>query len=130
MRPLPYVLPYALAFWLAFLRAFSPEFRIVRNAQREQGSTDSRTLQVITRGQVTRGAYRILRHPSYTAGILLNTGVGIALGSRVSTLILALVSCIVYLYRIRVEERALAATIGEPYRQFMSGRKRLVPFVY
>jgi protein-S-isoprenylcysteine O-methyltransferase Ste14 len=79
---------------------------------------------------VSRGAYRILRHPSYTAGILLNTGIGIALGSWASALLLAVASFAVYLYRIGIEERALVATIGEPYRQFMLGRKRLIPFVY
>ena len=79
---------------------------------------------------VTRGAYAILRHPSYTAGILLNTGVGIALGSWASAGIQAVASFAAYSYRIAVEERALLATIGEPYRQFMSTRKRLIPFVY
>lgn len=194
MRPFPFVWPWALVFWLAFLWAFSPEFRIVQRARREQGSTDSRSLQVVTRGQglaflasfflawlpalrlaprhprlvfvigvavmiagsllrrhcwrmlgesftgdvraradqevVSRGAYRILRHPSYTAGILLNTGVGIALGSWGSAILLTVASFAVYLYRIAVEERALLATIGEPYRRFMAGRKRLIPFVY
>lgn len=79
---------------------------------------------------ITRGAYRVLRHPSYTAGILLGIGVGIALGSWASALLLAVVSFAVYSYRIAVEERALLAVIGEPYRRFMSTRKRLVPFVY
>ena len=79
---------------------------------------------------VNRGAYRILRHPSYTAGIMLNTGVGIALGSWASAALLAVSSVLVYMYRIVVEERALLAVIGEPYRQFMNTRKRLIPFVY
>ena len=79
---------------------------------------------------ITHGAYAVLRHPSYTAGILLNTGVGIALGSWASTALLALASIAVYGYRIVVEERALLAAIGEPYRRFMSTRKRLIPFVY
>lgn len=194
MKPLPFVWPYALVFWLVFLWAFFAESRIVRRAQRAQGATDSRSLQVIMIGQgiayvaafwmafmpplrfapvherlvfgvglativagallrrhcwrmlgssftgdvrarpdqevVSRGAYRILRHPSYSAGILLSTGVGIALGSWASALVLAVASFGVYLYRIRVEERALVATIGEPYRQFMLGRKRLIPFLY
>ncbi|MFL5560745.1 MAG: methyltransferase family protein [Gemmatimonadaceae bacterium] len=194
MKPLPFVRPYALVFWLVFIWAFFAESRIVRRAQRMQGATDSRSLQVIMIGQgiayvvafwmafmpglrvaptherlvfalglvaiiagallrrhcwrmlgasftgdvrarpdqevVSRGAYRILRHPSYSAGILLNTGVGIALGSWASALLLAAASFAVYLYRIGVEERALVATIGEPYRQFMIGRKRLIPFVY
>jgi protein-S-isoprenylcysteine O-methyltransferase Ste14 len=79
---------------------------------------------------VTRGAYRILRHPSYTAGIVLNTGVGIALGSWASAALLALSSLAVYLYRMTVEERALLTVIGDPYREFMRTRKRLIPFLY
>jgi protein-S-isoprenylcysteine O-methyltransferase Ste14 len=79
---------------------------------------------------VTRGAYSMLRHPSYTAAILLNTGIGVALGSWASAALLAVMSFAVYGYRIAVEERALLAAIGEPYREFMSTRKRLIPFVY
>jgi protein-S-isoprenylcysteine O-methyltransferase Ste14 len=79
---------------------------------------------------IKRGAYAILRHPSYTAGILMNTGVGIALGSWGSAVLLALVSFAVYSYRMSVEERAMLAAIGEPYERFMRKRKRLIPFVY
>jgi protein-S-isoprenylcysteine O-methyltransferase Ste14 len=79
---------------------------------------------------VARGAYRILRHPSYTGGILMHTGVGLALGSWGSTLVLAAASFATYAYRIGVEERALAAVTGDRYRAFMRGRKRLIPYVY
>lgn len=79
---------------------------------------------------VNRGAYRVLRHPSYTAGIMLSMGVGIAVGSWASAALLTVASFTVYMYRMAVEERALLAVIGEPYRQFMSTRKRLIPFVY
>ncbi|HSB54344.1 MAG TPA: isoprenylcysteine carboxylmethyltransferase family protein [Gemmatimonadales bacterium] len=79
---------------------------------------------------VTRGAYSILRHPAYTAGILMNTGFGIALGSWASAGVLAVATTAGYLYRIAVEERALVGALGEPYREFMRTRKRLIPFVY
>jgi protein-S-isoprenylcysteine O-methyltransferase Ste14 len=79
---------------------------------------------------VTRGAYSLLRHPSYTAAIIMNIGIALALGSWASLVILLVASVVVYSYRISVEERALVAAIGEPYRQFMSTRKRLIPFVY
>ena len=79
---------------------------------------------------VTRGAYSILRHPSYTAAIILNTGLALALGSWISVVTMVVISLLVYSYRISVEERALLGTIGEPYNQFMSSRKRLIPFVY
>ena len=79
---------------------------------------------------VTRGAYRLLRHPSYTAGIMLNAGAGVALGSWVSALLMVVASTSVYMYRMAVEERTLLAVIGEPYREFMRTRKRLIPFLY
>jgi len=79
---------------------------------------------------VASGAYAWLRHPSYTAGILMNTGIGVAIGSWASALVLGLASLGVYLYRIHVEERALVAALGEPYREFMRSRKRLIPYIY
>jgi protein-S-isoprenylcysteine O-methyltransferase Ste14 len=79
---------------------------------------------------VSSGAYSILRHPSYTAAIILNSGLALALGSWASLVVLMVVSLVVYSYRISVEERVLLTTIGEPYRQFMNSRKRLIPFVY
>ena len=79
---------------------------------------------------VSRGAYKYLRHPSYTAGIILNTGVGIALGSWFSAIVMLVQSFVFYIYRMNIEERVLLRTIGEPYRQFMATRKRLIPGIY
>jgi len=79
---------------------------------------------------VTSGAYSLLRHPSYTAGTLMNMGLGLALGSWASALLLLASSVAVYSYRMHVEEGALVAALGEPYREFMRTRKRLIPFVY
>ncbi len=79
---------------------------------------------------VTTGAYAVLRHPSYTAGILMNAGIGLALGSWGAAGLLVAVSFAAYRYRIAVEERVLLGTIGEPYREFMRGRRRLIPFLY
>ena len=79
---------------------------------------------------VQTGAYALLRHPSYTAGILMNMGVGLALASWGSAALLTLASFAVYSYRIAVEERTLLAVVGEPYREYMRTRRRLIPFVY
>jgi protein-S-isoprenylcysteine O-methyltransferase Ste14 len=79
---------------------------------------------------VTSGAYTLLRHPSYTAGILMYTGIGLALGSWASAALLIVSSIAVYIYRMTVEERALLRAVGEPYREFMRTRKRLIPYVY
>jgi len=78
---------------------------------------------------IDRGAYRFVRHPSYTAGMLLFVGVGLAWGNWIGFAILMVSVTAGYAYRVRVEERALAQTIGEPYLQFMRTRKRFVPYV-
>jgi protein-S-isoprenylcysteine O-methyltransferase Ste14 len=33
-------------------------------------------------------------------------------------------------YRLRLEERALAAALGDRYREFAASRARLVPYVW
>jgi protein-S-isoprenylcysteine O-methyltransferase Ste14 len=78
---------------------------------------------------IDRGAYRFVRHPSYTAGILLFIGVGLAWSNWIGFTILMASVIAGYVYRVRVEERALAETIGSPYVEFMKTRKRFVPFV-
>ncbi|HEY2825804.1 MAG TPA: isoprenylcysteine carboxylmethyltransferase family protein [Gemmatimonadales bacterium] len=79
---------------------------------------------------VQSGAYAWVRHPSYSAGTLMNLGLGLALGSWGSTALIVVTTLAVYSYRIAVEERALLAAVGEPYRQFMQTRARLIPFIY
>jgi len=56
-------------------------------------------------------------------------GLGLALGNWAS--LLGMLACISvgYAYRIHVEEAALVAALGQPYREYMSRTARLVPFV-
>jgi protein-S-isoprenylcysteine O-methyltransferase Ste14 len=78
---------------------------------------------------IDRGAYRWVRHPSYTAGIVIVLGIGIALGNWGSVTIPVAITVAVYWYRITVEERALMETIGPRYAEFARTRKRLIPFI-
>jgi protein-S-isoprenylcysteine O-methyltransferase Ste14 len=78
---------------------------------------------------VQYGAYRLVRHPSYTAAFLMFTGIGLALTSWTSVAILFLVHCYLYGARVAVEEKALLETLAEPCREYMSRTKRFVPFV-
>jgi protein-S-isoprenylcysteine O-methyltransferase Ste14 len=91
------------------------------------------TVQVQVReGQtvVDTGPYRFVRHPSYTAIVLSFVGIGVALENWLSVLALMIVPTIGLVVRIRVEERALLAALGEPYREFSRTRARLVPKVW
>ena len=78
---------------------------------------------------IETGAYRLVRHPSYTGGIMMFLGVGLALGSWLSAAILLAERCVVYAFRVRAEEAAMLATVGEPYRAYMSRTKRFIPFI-
>ena len=79
---------------------------------------------------VDTGPYRLLRHPSYTGLLLVCLGIGLALGNWLALVVVVVVPAIAILVRIRVEERALLAGIGEPYRRFSATRKRLIPWVW
>jgi protein-S-isoprenylcysteine O-methyltransferase Ste14 len=79
---------------------------------------------------VERGAYRWVRHPSYTGGILMYLGTGIALTNWLSALIITVSGAAAYGYRVRVEEQALQANLGRRYQEYMRRTKRFVPFVY
>ena len=79
---------------------------------------------------VDTGPYRLLRHPSYTGLLLVCLGIGLALGNWLALVVIVVVPTVAILVRIRVEERALLAGIGEPYRRFSATRKRLIPWVW
>ncbi|MEV6964173.1 isoprenylcysteine carboxylmethyltransferase family protein [Hamadaea sp. NPDC051192] len=76
------------------------------------------------------GPYRLLRHPSYTATLLVLLGLGTAFAKGWGLLTLAAVAMCGLAYRIRVEERALVAALGDRYLAFAAPRKRMIPFVW
>ena len=76
------------------------------------------------------GLYRFVRHPSYTGGMLMYLGTGLALTNWLSALILVGMGAVTYAYRVRVEEQALGSSIGQPYLEYMRRTKRFVPFVF
>ncbi|MER8072819.1 isoprenylcysteine carboxylmethyltransferase family protein [Streptomyces sp. NPDC094034] len=76
----------------------------------------------------TSGPYRLLRHPAYAGMLLAHVGlVGYFLNPfSVALLLLLFVPAVVR--RISVEEKVMSTVVG--YRDFMAGRKRLVPFLW
>jgi protein-S-isoprenylcysteine O-methyltransferase Ste14 len=76
---------------------------------------------------VERGPYRSVRHPSYTGLIMTFVGIGLALGNWAALIVLAVLPTAGLVVRIRFEERALLAGLGEPYRRFAASRPHLFP---
>jgi protein-S-isoprenylcysteine O-methyltransferase Ste14 len=79
---------------------------------------------------VEAGPYRYIRHPSYTGALITLVGVGLALGNWAALLAILVCTGIAYAYRISVEESALVAALGEPYKEYMRRTRRLVPFLF
>jgi protein-S-isoprenylcysteine O-methyltransferase len=94
--------------------------------------TSFRTSVTLLEGQrlITKGPYRILRHPAYTGGILIFAGIGLAIGNWLSFAAASLAAVIAYGVRIRVEERALRERFGA---EFEANRRRtwaVIPLVW
>lgn len=78
---------------------------------------------------IRSGPYKWVRHPSYTAGMMMFIGIGFALGNWVSLALLTVATIAAYGYRVMIEEKALLETIGEPYGTYMKERKRFIPYI-
>lgn len=94
-------------------RSFTPEVRV-------------RSGQEI----VERGPYRWVRHPSYTGLLVFFAGLGLALSNWISLAVLVVTPLAGLLLRLRSEERALLAVMGEPYKRYAASHKRLLPGVW
>lgn len=79
---------------------------------------------------VDTGPYRVVRHPSYTGLLLVFLGLGLELGDWLALVVAVVPPAAAIVYRIRVEERALLAGLGDAYRRYGAGRARLVPKVW
>jgi protein-S-isoprenylcysteine O-methyltransferase Ste14 len=79
---------------------------------------------------VSGGAYRLVRHPGYLAGMIMLTGFGLATTSFLATLIVLAAGLFAYTRRIDSEERAMLDAMGDRYRSYAATRKKLIPFIY
>jgi len=79
---------------------------------------------------ITDGPYRFVRHPSYAAILLAVIGLGVLLNNWVSLVILVAAVTAGLVFRIRVEERALFAALGDGYRRYAATHKRLIPYIW
>jgi protein-S-isoprenylcysteine O-methyltransferase Ste14 len=79
---------------------------------------------------VSRGPYRVLRHPSYTGLLAALLGCGLMLGNWVGTAASSLLILLALIYRLLREEQAMIDALGDAYLDFAKDRARLVPFVW
>jgi len=76
-----------------------------------------------THALVTSGPYRFTRNPMYVGIVAMLLAVALALGTLAPWLATVLLGLTLQLGFVRHEERALAASLGEPYERY----RRSVP---
>jgi protein-S-isoprenylcysteine O-methyltransferase Ste14 len=74
---------------------------------------------------VTRGIYRISRHPIYLSGFVLYAGIGIACASWV-LLLCAVLWIVLWQIAVPAEERFLLEKYGNAYREYMERTPRWI----
>jgi protein-S-isoprenylcysteine O-methyltransferase Ste14 len=79
---------------------------------------------------ITSGPYRFVRHPGYTGVLLIVIGAGLVNGNWVGLAGWTVLVLVPLLYRIHVEENALLIALGDRYRGYAAGHKRLVPLIW
>jgi protein-S-isoprenylcysteine O-methyltransferase Ste14 len=124
-------LPYPMLFFWLGIAALVAGRLLRRHCHRMLGSSFTGAVVVTTdHAVVENGAYRYVRHPSYTAAVILYLGIGLALANWISIATVTVLVSVTFLYRVNIEERALVAVIGDPYRDYMQRTKRFVPFLF
>lgn len=79
---------------------------------------------------VTSGPYRWLRNPSYTGALITMAGLGVAMGNGGSLLCAVAGPLCAFVWRIRVEERALRDHFGPAYDDYRQRSWALAPLVW
>ena len=79
---------------------------------------------------ITKGPYRLLRHPSYAGGLLAEVGIAVTTANWVSVFVFAVAWVAIIAWRIHIEETALLSALGDEYRSYASHHRRLIPLVW
>jgi len=95
------------------------------------GKSFSSNVAIQDSQQITRaGPYRFVRHPSYLGLLLVFLAIGLHSRNWISFAFVLVPTTAGLLYRIHVEEAALADAFGDEYAAYCKATKRLVPGVY
>ena len=107
---------YALVFWAMVVNRF---FSSVVRIQSDRGHV-----------VVTGGPYAFVRHPGYSAGILILAASGVALGSWLAAAFLIAITVPFLLYRVINEDRVLQARLDGYTDYACRVRWRLLPGIW
>ena len=95
------------------------------------GTNWSLTLEVREKHElVTRGVYRTVRHPMYSALLLYSIGQALVVPNWIAGPSYGVAMVLLVGFRLGPEERMMREEFGEEYEAYMARTKRLVPGVW
>jgi protein-S-isoprenylcysteine O-methyltransferase Ste14 len=116
--------------WLGIIPALGSLWLFWRT-HRELGRNWSVSLEVRDKHElITRGVYRYVRHPMYSAFFLWAVAQFLLLPNWVAGISGLIGFGILYSFRIGREEQLMLEAFGEQYRAYMARTARIVPWIY
>lgn len=89
------------------------------------------TVQIQQHQQIiVKGAYSIVRHPSYLGAYIVIASTALILHSYAGFIFSLIVMFFAYYYRIKQEEAALLREFGKDYSRYQKRTKKLFPFIW
>lgn len=79
---------------------------------------------------IDSGIYKFVRHPAYTGSLLSFLGLGLSFSNWLSVLVIFIPITAAFIYRIKLEEKALMHSLGDEYINYAKSTKRLIPKIY
>lgn len=79
---------------------------------------------------IRTGLYKHVRHPAYAGALLAHLGIGLSFSNWFTLGFSSIPYFVAALYRMRVEEDALADAFGPEYLDYAKTAKRLIPRLY
>lgn len=130
---MPSVADYPARIWAVALGVvlFSSGLWLFRKTHKELGKNWSITLEIRDKHRlVDTGPYALVRHPMYSAFLLLALGQMFLLSNWIVGLAGLLGFSTLFFFRVGREERMMLETFGSAYEDYMKKTRRIIPYFY
>lgn len=110
---------------------FSSGLWLFRRTHKELGKNWSISLEIREKHRlVNSGPYSLVRHPMYSAFLLLALGQVLLLSNWVVGLAGILGFSLLFFLRVGKEEQMMLETFGPDYSEYIKTTKRVIPYLY
>ena len=121
---------YTLPVWAGWLRVFmtAGALFVFWRAHADLGLNWSPSLEIReTHELITRGVYRVIRHPMYASQWLLVLAQPLLLQNWITGFLNLLVFIPFYLLRVKAEEQMMLDSFGAQYQEYMNNTGGVLP---